>query len=54
MTNDERLSKLVQDFSLLPEEKQNYILGILRALAFACYGEEESSCAETCSEEAGI
>ena len=54
MTKDEKLSKVVRDFSLLPEEKQNYILGILRALAFACCGEEESPHAKIYPEEAGI
>jgi hypothetical protein len=35
MTKDEKLSKVLQDFSLLPEDKQNYVLGILQALVFA-------------------
>jgi uncharacterized membrane protein len=35
MTKEEKLDKLTKDFSLLPEEKQNYILGIIQALAFA-------------------
>jgi hypothetical protein len=35
MTKEEKLYKLTKDFSLLPEEKQDYILGVLQALAFA-------------------
>jgi hypothetical protein len=35
MTTEEKLDKINKDFSLLPEEKQNYILGVLQALAFA-------------------
>ena len=35
MTKKEKLDKLTKDFSLLSEEKQNYILGVLQALAFA-------------------
>ena len=35
MTKDEKLSKVLQDFSLLTEDKQNYVLGILQALVFA-------------------
>ena len=35
MTKEEKLDKLTKDFSLLPEEKQDYILGVLQALAFA-------------------
>ena len=35
MTKDEKLNKVLQDFSLLPEDKQNYVLGILHALVFA-------------------
>ena len=31
MTQEEKLEKVTQDFSLLPEEKQEYILGILQA-----------------------
>ena len=38
MTKDEKLSKVLQDFSLLPEDKQNYVLGILQALVFASDG----------------
>ena len=35
MTREEKLNKVVQDFSSLPEEKQNYVLGVLQALVFA-------------------
>ena len=35
MTSKEKLDKLTKDFSLLPEEKQDYILGVLQALVFA-------------------
>ena len=35
MTKEEKLNKVVQNFSSLPEEKQNYVLGILQALVFA-------------------
>jgi len=35
MTKDEKLNKVLQDFTLLPEDKQNYVLGILQALVFA-------------------
>ena len=47
MTKNEKLSKVVQDFSMLPEEKQNYILGILQALVFASGEREEPAAAET-------
>ena len=35
MTKEEKLDKVTRDFSLLPEEKQDYILGVLQALVFA-------------------
>ena len=35
MTKEEKLDKVTKDFSLLPEEKQDYILGVLQALVFA-------------------
>jgi hypothetical protein len=35
MTKEEKLDKVTRDFSVLPEEKQDYILGVLQALAFA-------------------
>lgn len=37
MTEEEKLDKINKDFSLLPEEKKDYILGVLQALAFAHY-----------------
>jgi len=33
--NDEKLKKVCKDFSLLNEEQQEYILGIMQALVFA-------------------
>jgi hypothetical protein len=35
MTQKKKLDKICNDFSLLPEDKQDYILGILQALVFA-------------------
>jgi hypothetical protein len=35
MTKEEKLDKINKDFSLLPEDKQDYILGVMQALAFA-------------------
>ncbi|MDR2542815.1 MAG: hypothetical protein LBC80_05120 [Treponema sp.] len=35
MNKDERLEKVCKDFSMLNEEQQDYILGILQALVFA-------------------
>ena len=35
MTKEEKLEKVTEGFSLLPDEKQEYILGILQALVFA-------------------
>jgi hypothetical protein len=35
MTKEEKLEKVTRDFSVLQEEKQDYILGILQALVFA-------------------
>ena len=35
MTKEERLEKVTKDFSLLPDEKQDYVLGVLQALVFA-------------------
>jgi len=52
LTRDEKLSKVVQDFSMLPDEKQNYVLGILQALVFAGDGREEAVPAETRAKEA--
>ena len=35
MIHDEKLKKICNDFSLLNEDQQDYILGILQALVFA-------------------
>ncbi len=35
MEKEEKLDKDSKDFYLLPEDKQNYVLGILQALVFA-------------------
>ena len=35
MSKKEKLERVTDKFSLLPEEKQDYILGVLQALAFA-------------------
>jgi len=35
MNKDEKLEKICNDFLLLGEEQQDYILGILQALVFA-------------------
>jgi hypothetical protein len=35
MTKEEKINKVCSDFALLPEDKQDYILGILQALVFA-------------------
>ena len=35
MTKDEKLERVTQRFALLPDDKQDYILGILQALVFA-------------------
>jgi hypothetical protein len=35
MVHDEKLKKVCNDFSLLNDEQQDYILGILQALVFA-------------------
>jgi hypothetical protein len=43
MTQEEKLKKVCNDFSLLNEEQQNYILGILQALVFAKTSSKESS-----------
>ena len=42
MTQDEKLKKACSDFSLLGEEQQDYILGILQALVFAKTTSENS------------
>jgi hypothetical protein len=35
MNQDEKLKKVCDDFSLLNEDQQEYIIGILQALVFA-------------------
>ena len=35
MTKKDKIDKVINDFSLLPDAKQDYILGVLQALAFA-------------------
>ena len=35
MTIEEKLDKVTKDFSLLPVEKQDHILAVVQALAFA-------------------
>ena len=52
MTKDEKLGKVVRNFSMLPEEKQDLVLGILQALVFASGGREEAVPAETNPKEA--
>jgi hypothetical protein len=57
MTQAEKLDKISKDFCLLSEEKQEYILGMLQALAYAkdelkpvvelVHGMEEGVCDET-------
>jgi hypothetical protein len=36
MTKEAKLGKAIRDFSALPEDKKDYILGILQAMVFAC------------------
>jgi len=48
MNKDEKLEKICNDFSMLNEEQQDYILGIMQALVFAkttC----QTSCQTNCS-----
>ena len=49
MIQEERLKKVCNDFSLLNEEQQDYILGILQALVFAntAHNNHEPEKAET-------
>jgi len=35
MNNDEKLEKVCKEFSSLSEKQQEYIIGIMQALAFA-------------------
>jgi len=43
MNQKEKLEKVCNDFSKLNEEQQDYILGILQALAFAKSTSDKSS-----------
>jgi len=49
MIQEEKLKKVCDDFSLLNNEQQDYILGILQALVFAktTYNQSEAGNAET-------
>jgi hypothetical protein len=51
MTKEDKLDKVTKDFSLLPEEKQDYILGVIQALAFAHETADEQ--AETVTYDSG-
>jgi hypothetical protein len=42
MTQEEKLKKICDDFSLLGEEQQDYVIGILQALVFAKTTSENS------------
>jgi hypothetical protein len=35
MTKEEKFDKIAKNFSLLPDRKQDYILGVVQALTFA-------------------
>jgi hypothetical protein len=52
MIQEEKLKKVSDDFSLLTEEQQDYILGILQALVFAksANKQPESEGSETASQ----
>jgi len=50
VTKDEKLGKVVRDFSMLPDDKQDYVLGILQALVFAGDGWEETIPVKTLDE----
>ena len=52
MTKDEKLGKVVRDFSMLPDDKQDLVLGILQALVFAGDGRAETAPGETHPKEA--
>ena len=43
MTKEEKLDKITKDFSMLPDDKQDQILGILQALAYANDMENEEN-----------
>jgi hypothetical protein len=53
VTQDEKLNKVIRDFSTLTEEKQDYVLGILQALVFASDEEKRSVCTEISNEDVG-
>ena len=42
MTEEEKLKKACDDFSLLKEEQKDYVLGILQALVFASSANNQS------------
>ena len=46
MLQDEKIRKVCDDFSLLNEDQQDYILGIIQALVFARTANDQSSAAE--------
>jgi len=52
MVQEEKLKKVCDDFLLLREDQQDYILGILQALVFAKSSREagESNKSAACSE----
>ena len=43
MTTTEKLEKVTDDFNLLSEDKQDYILGIIEALVFASNSEKSKN-----------
>jgi len=47
MVYDEKLKKLCDNFSLLNEDQQNYVLGIMQALIFACSSFNKSESADS-------
>ncbi|MDR0323011.1 MAG: hypothetical protein LBI12_01025 [Treponema sp.] len=51
MLQEEKLKKVCNDFSLLNEDQQDYILGILQALVFAktSYDQPEPDSVDTVS-----
>jgi len=51
MTKAEKLEKITRDFSQLPDEKQDYILGIIQSLAFAHDFPDNSETASGMKEE---
>ena len=40
--NDEKVKKAQQGFSLLPDEKQSHVLGVMQALVFAGDGQGDA------------